>query len=809
MSRIPNDCVARVAAAMGTRISPQTLRYVQQQIQNATAGTAQLSPAQAATASAAHFAQQAQLAAVIQRRNAALNAALYLRSYNYLVNTWQGKYHEGLRALLTGSIEGRKGARSSAMREQYLLQHRYVGGLDTELERAGVRKLFASGAADQEVTRALFQLRQAAPNMTGIGREAQTIAGVIRRYQDLARADANAAGAWIGKLDDWIVTQSHDRWDIEKAGFPAWAQYIGQRLDWPRIEAQVGNIPDKAAWLSEIHLNIISGMHDQARAAANTSGFVGPRNSAKAMSQERLLHFRSADDWNEYNQTFGKKNLRGAVLHGLQYSARNTGLMRVLGTNPEAMFNRLVDEFGERVRATGDTQQIKKFQEATDQGGWLRHRVAEVTGAVSAPVHQTAARVGAGVRAVQTIAKLGGATLSSFGDIATYGAELNFQGRTFLSGVGEALEGLTRGRPPAEAREILAEVGVFFDSMIGEMSRAGSFDEMVPGALSRGMQHFFRLNLLDWWTESLRGRSALGMLHSLAGHRATAWADLPGRLRATFGLYDIIETDWNAIRGGTIRAVDGRDYATAQGLPRGVADKLSRYISDRADQAVLKPDADVQAMVLRSQRPGTLTGELARFIGQFKSYGIGFARQAIGREIYGYGPDAFSQGSVQGLAKLIVASTIFGYASMTVKEMIKGKKPREPENAAQAAKLIQAAMLQGGGFGIYGDYLFGQYNRFGSSALESAAGPTLSTANDIVKLFHKAKAGDDFGASALRLGLNNTPFLNLFYARPVLDYAILWEMQEAVNPGAMRRMERRAKDEAGQEYWLSPSEAVQ
>ncbi|MDD1955458.1 hypothetical protein NP552_10430 [Pseudomonas sp. 8209] len=69
-------------------------------------------------------------------------------------------------------------------------------------------------------------------------------------------------------------------------------------------------------------------------------------------------------------------------------------------------------------------------------------------------------------------------------------------------------------------------------------------------------------------------------------------------------------------------------------------------------------------------------------------------------------------------------------------------------------------MVQGGSLGIFGYYLFGEPNRFGNTALESAAGLALGTAPDLINLW--AKAGDDTTPSALRLAQNNTPFMNLF-----------------------------------------------
>jgi hypothetical protein len=65
----------------------------------------------------------------------------------------------------------------------------------------------------------------------------------------------------------------------------------------------------------------------------------------------------------------------------------------------------------------------------------------------------------------------------------------------------------------------------------------------------------------------------------------------------------------------------------------------------------------------------------------------------------------------------------------------------------------------------------------------------------------EADAGD-----ALRLAQNNTPYLNLFYTRIALDYLILYDVQEAIAPGTLRRMERRAKRDQRQTFLISPSQ---
>lgn len=803
---IPPTCVQRVATALGGKATPQQLQLIASNIQNAQQQilNAGGSPTSSLSQAAARVAQQAQLAALIQKRNAAINAIRYRAVTDYVTTHWKGKEAEGLRALLTGSIRAKAGARASAALEQRVLTNTYLGSLTTELDRAGLTDAWRTGSLDLEVARALWQMNQPTPNLAGLPAEAVGIAKAVHRVQEAARADANKAGAWIGKLEGWVVSQSHDAWKLMRSGFDTWRQSIEPRLDWARIEAERGPIADRAKWLGEVYANLASGVHLTARGASKTDGFKGPRNLAKGMSEERVLHFRDADAWHEYNQQFGRGSLREAVFHGLQSSARNTGLMRVFGTNPEAMFNRVTGELREAIRKTGTAEDSRKFDAAVN--GWLRNRLAEITGEVNRPVNATVARYSANVRGWQSMAKLGGAVISSVTDLATYASELSYQGRGFLSGIGEAVGGVAKGRPKGERQEILSSLGVFFDSMVGDITRQGSLDETMGGHTSRALQTFFKWNLLEWWTDSLRSSAGLSMSHYLALNAKRTFADLSPDLQRTLGLFDIDAATWDRMRAaGVKQAQDGVEFMVPDGMQAADADKLRRYIVDRAETAVLQPDADSRSMLRQGTRAGTTWGEIARFVAQFKGFPTAFTRQVLGRELYGRGAtvrESLRNGGAAGITQLMVATTILGYAAMVAKEAIKGRSPRDPKDG----KTILAAMIQGGGAGIYGDFLFGEWSRFGRSALETAAGPAFSTAQDVVTLWSGLWRGQKDAGDALRLAVNNTPFANLFYTRVVADYLFLYDVQEALAPGTLRRMEQRVKRENDQTFLWSPAE---
>lgn len=805
MSVIPADCIAKLAEALGGKVTKAQLNDIKNDVEKLARQSKVdgVPDADVLPEASRRYARDAKTALVIEKRNALINLNRFQQNLGYVRSVWADKGAEGMRALLTGSIEGRKGARASVARGQRELLGQYYGQVTTELERLELMPEFKSGELDLPIARALWQLNLDTPNLAGIPKDAQAIAKILHKAQEVARADANKAGAWIGKQQGYITRQSHDPWKITTKGLKAWTEAIAPRLDWGRMEAQHGEIKDRGAWLAKTYKNLASGLHLKADGATNATGFKGPGNLAKRMSQERVLHFKSADDWHAYNQEFGTGNLREAVFHGLRSSAQNTGLMRVLGPNPEAMYNRLVDALLNDLDKAGDEKAIKMFRTATAEGGWLANRMDEITGKSNQAVSQIWARRSANIRAVQSMAKLGGSVISSISDLATYGSEMSFQGRGFLSGMGEALASVAQGRPTGERKEILSSLGVLMESIIGDISRTGSLDESIGGGLSRLQQQYFKWNLLTPWTETLRSSAALSMSHHLALQAEKSFDQLAPELKHTLRLFNVTEKDWDHMRANGVKVDStGTAFMVPDKLDPTQAQQLRQYITDRAETAVLEPDADARAMMRQGTRPGTVIGELMRFVGQFKGFTTSFTRQVLGREVYGRGKDAMADGAIRGLSQLIVASTILGYAAMSAKDAAKGKwPPRDPTDP----KTIAKAFTQGGGAGIYGDFLFGEYNRFGQSPLETLAGPTLGTAADATRLWARMVRGDADAGDAMRLALNNTPFMNLFYTRIALDYLILYDMQEAFAPGTLRRMERRAERETGQTFLLSPS----
>lgn len=259
---------------------------------------------------------------------------------------------------------------------------------------------------------------------------------------------------------------------------------------------------------------------------------------------------------------------------------------------------------------------------------------------------------------------------------------------------------------------------------------------------------------------------------------------------------------------GDLDRLGGQVERTLDNVRTEMADRLQRFYADEVDSAVVTPDARTLAFTRRGTQAGTVMGEVLRAFWQFKSFPIGVIQRGFMREFYGYEFGAggrFGTSEMQGLALLMVGTLVSGYASMTLKDGLRGRKPRPPDDW----RTYRDAMVQGGSLGIFGDYMLGTQARFGGGFLSELGGPTVGRADDLYEMWGAVKNGDDVRAKALKFAISVTPYNNLFYTKAIADYLFLYNLQEAMNPGYLRRFERKIEEDTGAEWWLPPTEAVQ
>lgn len=767
------------------------------------------------------LAGEARLARALEKRQARVN---HFAKQGLLAREVPGRLYDSAEALIAG-VHTRGTFRNAALSLDAMgtaqVRER-MNRMLNELDDAGLVGAFKASdpVFERRVANEMGRIDDPTWGKDSGDAKAKQMAAILHRHQDALRLAQNDAGAWIGKLDQYIARQSHDGERIQRAGFEAWRDFIAPRLA-ERTFADV--LPqDREAHLLRVWQALATGIHDGAPQADWIAGFKGPANLAKKISQERKLFFKDADAWFDYNKEFGNRSLNGTVMATMERGSRNLEAMRLLGTNPMAMLDSWIDDLAVRSRDASDIKSAEKLSRKKD----YLLRLAE--NAMRAPQrieNATGAQIMSTVRQVQRF-KLGGALISSIPDLAATTAMARHNGIGALDSLAWSVgELVPRG---AERKAALRELDVGFDSMVQSLQTRFGAEDGVPGAMAKSVDLFTRLSGQPLWSQSMKNASTLMLTNNIAARLAKPFDAQPRLLKTTLQRYGIGPAEWAVLQKAEAAAPgDGRRYLTADGVmklfdadlaPLGgnaayareaLARKYRTYITDQVQEGMTEETPQVRDLLQGGSRArGTVGGEAWRTVMQFKQFPMTFMMRTLARELFRDGLDT------SGLARMIAGATALGYLSMTIKDMLRGKEPFNPfdpgdYDPGQYASNVFRAAVQGGGFGLYGDFLLGEANRYGGGPLVSALGPAFGMSKDLADaLYYKPKermldgtfTAGGFAADALGAVKGNVPFIGLFYARTALDYGVLYSLQETMNPGYLARMERRNEEQTGQEY---------
>jgi hypothetical protein len=786
----------------------------------------------------------------INKRNAIENEIKVRKLTEYVLTEFSENPEEGLIAILVGSNDQKLGSRASVSVQQVSSVNQLIAGFNARLKENNLVELFDSADKNTQlaIARTMFELNQRKtaveenldikPPVTEKNPQIVKLAEIMEDYSEMIRQKLNDRGANIANLWGYIVRQSHDPFRVRDAAnilkikdvevdpnlknkkdinynknYTAWKNFIMNKLDQERTFADVDDIDN---FLINVYNTLVGNKYQMSDGA---SSIFGSRDVAKSSVYRRVLHFKTADDWFAYNDIFGAGNLKEAFFSGMQTAGRNIGIMDTLGTKPKDNF--------EKIRAAVHQRLVdeQKGGEATKSFRPFEKYLNAVDGSIYSVEKLPLAKYSAIVRAIATMAKLGGATLSAAADIGLYASELKYQGRSFLGGMFEAMNNIRKIKNSKDRKDISEGLGFVADNTVYDISARYQVGDALSKGWTRLQRTFFKLNLLSWWTNTLKEGAMLGMANYFAKQKNIEFNNLKPALKTLFEQYNIDSKKWNIIRKkAMVKADDGTEFLNIVDLDKltdqevkqitGIDNLTKRQISiekdkfkasvsgillDRSIYAVIEPDSRGKAFLTGGRMAGTPMGEVLRFITQFKAFPFAIYQKTLQREMsfLKKGGQGDVRRGILGLTSVIVTSGFFGYLAMTIKDLLKGRTPRDPTKG----KTILAAFLQGGGLGIYGDVLF-QEARTAGERLGSLLGPTALTAGDLIQALYFGITGK--GGSAARSTYNavqkNIPFLNLFYIKSAFDYLIGYQIMETLSPGILRRMERKMEKDYGQDF---------
>ena len=725
-----------------------------------------------------------------------------------------------------------KGAQNSTFNRARALNDSWNGAMIADLEEAKVltqlNSMKAGDALELEVGRVLESLNSKHPKKLDVSADALTIGTILQKYQEVQLNRKNQAGTYIRRREGFIGSQHHNARKIMAQGGGKeglkWKSDHMENIDWDAMRIPVDR---RAAFLDEVHPFLRRGEKLPDDITDFDYSFLGG-NIAKRLSQHRVIIYKNSDSALKMNKLYGRGTLKEMIMSDTIQSARAVALLDTLGPNPPAMLERIKKRLS--IEYKGQDAKLDKIQ---DKGFRLisnKALLAEVTGDVQIGSQTGFAVWSANIRALKTMAALGRVIMSVLPDISLNASNRIYHGRTLTQAWGDALSAPFQGMKKGEQRRVSQLLGVGINGQIGDMSRGFGAPDQLDGKMSRTMSLFFKLNFLSWWTDANQRGITMMLSHDLGVNASKSFDNLDESFKRMLTIYDIDARKWEIARQSVETLDDGNAYlmpggvadvrgAVFNGMSKAQQDKirtevqesLFTLLTNEATIGVVEPGAREMAMMRRGYEAGSEMGQALRFMAQFKGFGVSVLSRTMGRQVFGTGAKSLREalmrgnGANLGLVNAIVGSTVLGYVSMQMKEITKGREPRE----GFGVDIIFASMAQGGGAGIYGDFLFGEYNRLGGGAIGTVAGPVIGSASDLLGLITKLHSDDpDIRGNALRLVKGYVPFANLLYLKDAFDYLIWYQLQEVINPGYLARNERRIKRDNNQEMWFNPADYI-
>lgn len=648
-------------------------------------------------------------------------------------------------------------------------------GVLRDMNAPGHEGTMAAVAKSKEMSRkTVHEMHE--PGSTGDA-DAAHAATVFDKWKEIIRKEANILGADINRIASHVFAQVHDPLRIAKTGFDQWSRDIMSWLDLDKtFEGQ-----DPLPILKSIFGKIQDDNYNISR-----SGEAG-QSLSERMSQQRFLQFKGAEEQITYNKAYGtgSDNAVEMMMIGLGRRAREVGMMQKMGPNPDRFHKNFVqalerNEIGRPVK--------KKLSESDARH--LGYQYAALSGADRVVGNPFWANFSNWMRTWIGMSMLGNSTLSSVSDVPTAIARAEFNGRGYLQTVADI------GGAPRKDPKFAPFVDSLTEGVMSSVAGRISHQDGTLGSASKWANLYFKANLLTPWTDFVKSGFAFTMGRELGDNARKAYSAVPKELKSNLLRYGIDEKNWDHIRSAPPETIEGKAWLS----PEMIADKdtsraLRMFFMSEVDIAVPTPGARERALMIQGTRPGTIAGEAMRFAGQFKSFPVTMMTKMF--------PTARGMRG-GGAVRLALGLMGAGYLSLSAKAIVAGREPPDPNDP----RTIAAAMVQSGGMGIVGDLIFADFNATGRSAGEFLLGPAAGVAGDVGRLYSSLMRGEDVAGRSFSSLVRNTPFNNIFYARAAVNYLLVYNVQETLNPGYLKRMERRMKKESGTEWIIKPSDFI-
>ncbi|UVB00995.1 hypothetical protein [Acinetobacter lwoffii] len=628
----------------------------------------------------------------------------------------------------------------------------------------------------------------------------------------------NRAGGDIGKLDDWGLPQTHSLEKIVLAGKQAWVQKAEGLIDTSKYMHEDGTYysQQEIRELLEYSFDTLSS-NGANKTEIGRQSFGGNSKVTSRHSESRVLHFKDAESWMEYQAEFGGMPFVDLVEAHINGLSKDIAMVENLGSSPKNAMRILMD--------AAEQKDWQKGIDANDTGKSRKRAQVmfdEFSGQ-NTPQSEVLANMGLAYRSMNVASMLGGTTISSVTDQAMIAKTASIHGIAYRKTFGELISQLNPANK--EDRQMAHSLGLATEEMLGSIAR-WSDDGLTSvhgksqklARVSSGIaSQVMRVSGLNALTAASKVGFTKMLMHKYGTlTRSKAWADLDAMDRELIEKTGLNERAWEVMRladpvvdrkgnqlmsARSIYEIPDSDL-TRFGDPQKVRDEVATqfqaHLLDEQGMAVVEAGLRERTWMSAGQRKGTGMGELVKSMLQFKSFPAAFLMR--------HGSRAMAQDGVKGKAaygvSLFAMTTLLGALAVQLKELANGNDPStmwDSDDPQKTMNFWTRSAVQGGGLSILGDILVAGTDTSGRSTSDFMVGPLGSDVKAVLGLtvgnLTQYYDDKDTNASneAFRLLKNKIPAQNLWYTKAATNRLVFDEMQDMIAPGYREKLLRKAE----------------
>ncbi|MFI3089004.1 hypothetical protein KWF57_03730 [Acinetobacter baumannii] len=637
----------------------------------------------------------------------------------------------------------------------------------------------------------------------------------------------NRNGGDIGKLDNWGLPQTHNLEKIAKAGKEAWVNKAESLIDTRQYVHENGDYYSQQeirSLLEYTYDTLSSDGANKIEVGRQATGS-GTSKVTNRHSESRVLHFKDAESWLEYQSEFGGMQFVDLVEAHINGLSKDIAMVENLGSNPKTALKILMD-------AAAKKDWEKGIDENKTQSSRKRAQVMfdEFSGG-NTPQSQVLANLGIAYRSMNVASMLGGTTIASLADQATIAKTAHVHNLSYRKAFGGLIEQLN---PANKAdRELAHSLGLATEEMLGSIARwsddgltstYGKSEKLAR--ISSGVAtQVMRVSFLNALTSASKvGFTKLLMEKYGRLSRSKAWNDLDVQDRELLSNTGLDERAWQVFqlaepvvdrKGNQLMSARSiyeipDEKLTAFGDPKQVKDQvasqLQAHLLDEQGMAVIEAGLRERTWMTVGAK-GTITGEVFKGLMQFKSFSASFLMRQGSRTMAQEG----LKGKAAYAIPLVVSMTLLGGLVVQLREILNGNDPQtiyDSNDPKKATSFFMRSLVAGGGLPVLGDILVAGTDTSGRDANSFVSGPLGSDFTTLLGLtvgnLTQYNEGKDtnFGNEAFKFVKGKIPAQNLWYTKAAINRMFFDEVQDTIAPGYREKALRKAERQQDRErYW--------